>query len=672
MERLGKTWRLFFRYWPPVGAVALILTVYGFTLAPTVTLEDSGSFIAAAYCLGVAHPPGYPLWCLLAHGFTHLQLGTVAQRVHLCSAVCAAAASLLLYLIAHRITRSRIAAWTATLVFAFSSVFWSQAVIAEVYTLNAFLFGGIFYCAMRWRNDGRPGWLYGMALIGGLGLTNHPIFALIAPVPCIWAMTARWRMLLKTRTILVCMALFIAGLSVYAYIPWRARAHPPVNWGNSVTWRDTARHALRLAYYTGPERVRYAGDQKDTWRLMAAAGRENGTALTWPVTILALFGWVILSKRRRDLAGMTLAVAVMNIVVLNLLLRGTATPDEFFSRRVFYIPTQMMLALWLSMAVKRLMVIVSTPPAGLSGRSVGLLGNSRAFPTIPFTRDTRSRESVAIIRIAATAAGWLLPFLILIINWPASDRSRDTLAREFGIDLLASAPPGAGLFFVHDEALFPCLYLKVVEGLRPDLQFIESSFFGYQGQAVSAVISDVPPNDEMLKYYPYLRGTEAVAWGLAYRLVQDSTNMPAGMFFSAPVHDPPMDTLSNPSARMVYAAYACYHARLGADRFLAGEIKTAGCEWAISERLKVDDPYAHYILALMYRRCGVNPARQKLLLQTALDLYRIQYSPSEFRFYPLTEKDILSGIEDGDNFNTPKESTRRGESPTIFQKNRWL
>lgn len=246
----------------------------------------------------------------------------------------------------------------------------------------------------------------------------------------------------------------------------------------------------------------------------------------------------------------------------------------------------------------------------------------------------------------ATAACWLLPFLILIINWPANDRSRDTLARDFGIDLLASAPSGAGLFFMHDEFLFPCLYLKVVEGFRPDLQIIESSFFGYQGQAISAVISDVPPNDALLKYYPYLRGTKAVPWGLAYRLVRDSTPMPAGMFFTAPAHDPPMDTLRDPPTRRVYAAYACYHARLGADRFLAGESKTAEHEWALSERLKVDDPYAHYVLALMYRRCGLKPVRQKSLLQTALALYRLQYSPSEFRFYPLTEKDIASKIED--------------------------
>ncbi|MDO9542128.1 MAG: hypothetical protein Q7J98_07380, partial [Kiritimatiellia bacterium] len=377
---------------------------------------------------------------------------------------------------------------------------------------------------------------------------------------------------------------------------------------------------LRLAYYTEPERDRYAGTPMDTWRHMAAAVRESGTALTWPVAVLAVFGCAVLARRRRDMIGMTLAVAFMNIVVLNLLLRGPATPDEFFTRRVFYIPTQMILMLWLAMAVKRLIVLARGNHYMVAGRW-------------------------------AVAACWILPFLILTINWPINDRSRDTLARDFGMDLMAAAPAGAGLFFVHDEFLFPCLYLKVVEGIRPDLQIIVSSFFGYHNQALSAVMCDVPPNVALLKYYPHLRGAEAIPWGLAYRLVRPSALMPAGMAFAGPIHDPPMDTLRDPLARKVYAAYACYHARLGADRFLAGENKAAKREWAFSERLKVDDPYAHYLLALMYRRCGLNPDRQRALLQTALTLYRIQYSPSAFRFYPLTENDILSKIEEGDMDN---------------------
>ena len=91
-----------------VGASAffLPLALYVFTLAPTVTLEDSGEFITVAYHLGVPHFSGYPLWCLVAHAFTTLPWGSVAERVHLVSAVFGAASCWLTFRIALRTTGS--------------------------------------------------------------------------------------------------------------------------------------------------------------------------------------------------------------------------------------------------------------------------------------------------------------------------------------------------------------------------------------------------------------------------------------------------------------------------------------------------------------------------------------------------------------------------------------
>src|SRR5437762_3277993 len=84
-----------------VAAAALgvvILAVYVRTLAPTVAGGDSGELITAAYTLGVAHPPGYPLYTLLAKLFTLIPIGTIAWRVNLFSAVCGAGAATLIFL----------------------------------------------------------------------------------------------------------------------------------------------------------------------------------------------------------------------------------------------------------------------------------------------------------------------------------------------------------------------------------------------------------------------------------------------------------------------------------------------------------------------------------------------------------------------------------------------
>jgi hypothetical protein len=82
------------------GAVFLVaLGVYSWTLAPTVTPTDSGELILAAYGLGVAHPPGVPLWVMLAHVASIVPIGNVAARINFSSAVFAALACAMLTLV---------------------------------------------------------------------------------------------------------------------------------------------------------------------------------------------------------------------------------------------------------------------------------------------------------------------------------------------------------------------------------------------------------------------------------------------------------------------------------------------------------------------------------------------------------------------------------------------
>ena len=60
---------------------------YLFSLHPTVSAGDSGELITAAYTLGIAHPPGYPLWTILGKIFTIIiPFGNIAYRVNLMSA----------------------------------------------------------------------------------------------------------------------------------------------------------------------------------------------------------------------------------------------------------------------------------------------------------------------------------------------------------------------------------------------------------------------------------------------------------------------------------------------------------------------------------------------------------------------------------------------------------
>src|SRR5438876_1340700 len=161
------------------GIVFLIaLLLYTWTLAPTVTLTDSGELIVVAQAFGIAHPPGVPLWIILAHLASLVPFGNVAQRINFSSALFAALACAMLTLVVAEliITASYLAAAKrrkrgtkkteelglthlvvaapalgAGLLMAFSRTLWSYATITEVYAVNTLLFLVIFFLMLRWR-----------------------------------------------------------------------------------------------------------------------------------------------------------------------------------------------------------------------------------------------------------------------------------------------------------------------------------------------------------------------------------------------------------------------------------------------------------------------------------------------------------------------------------------
>ncbi|MBQ7251727.1 MAG: DUF2723 domain-containing protein, partial [Kiritimatiellae bacterium] len=193
--------RLFRRLdWAAFWVVFLAtLAVYTFTLAPTVTLEDSGELAVASDFLGVPHPPGYPIWTLLTwffqwvfHFVTYHGHPNPAWGVAFCSAVSGAAACGVLALLVSRSAGallaapadgasrgvSRIASFasavSAGLLLAFSPVLWSQSVIVEVYSLNALFQMGVLLLIYLWMtHPKRDSLLFLAAFFFGLGLTNH-------------------------------------------------------------------------------------------------------------------------------------------------------------------------------------------------------------------------------------------------------------------------------------------------------------------------------------------------------------------------------------------------------------------------------------------------------------------------------------------------------------------
>ena len=614
---LRKDWWRSPALWAGCASFLVPLALYVKTLAPTVTLEDSGTFIAAAYHLGVAHPPGYPLWCLLAHLFTMLPIGSIAQQVHLCSAFFAAATSWMVFCVAWRLTRRWTVSLTAALALGFSRVMWSQAVIAEVYTLNAFLIILAFYFVIRWREQYERRWLYYLSLTIGLGLTNHTLFGLIAPVFAAWVIIPHWRKAFQPKVIITCALLLLAGLSLYLYLPIRARANPPVNWGNPNTIAKTLSHIRRDAYQTETEQVRYAGKSNDIAKHCLEAFKDCGETYAWLLVCAALAGAGALMKKRLDVLLAALAIVILNIIVLNISLKAMATPRLFFVFRVYYIPTHIMISILAAAGCARLLE--------WSQR------HSRAWLLATYTLMT------------------LCVLLPLAANYHHNDRSNYKVARNFGLDYLDSMPKNSGLLALSDEVTFVCFYLTSVEGLRPDIHILDTRF-GWRGESVSAVMSEVPVSSQLLQYFPFFNQAASVPCGLGYWLINEDQVPPVNFDSLQPLPHPtrhPRHPLTSydPFEVDIRALYSNYHARLGAKLLCAGDLAGAQYHFTMSEFLKDQDAYAHYLLATIYDHLGINTNRVEAMLEKAAVLLEQHYDPADYRFYPITGNDIARELD---------------------------
>lgn len=208
------------QYWIAPAVFIFSLAIYIKTLAPTVVFWDVGEFCAAAFSLQVPHPPGAPLFLLIARVSSMIPLiGDVAVRMHILSAIGSAVTVALLYLIivdlvvawrgAPATAFDRIAVYGSAIVgalsLAFGSTFWFSAEEAEVYGLCMMFVGLIVLLGLRWfeRTDEDSGDRYVLliAYIVGLSIGVHLLAVLaLFPVMLFWYFrhhTFHWKSFVK-------------------------------------------------------------------------------------------------------------------------------------------------------------------------------------------------------------------------------------------------------------------------------------------------------------------------------------------------------------------------------------------------------------------------------------------------------------------------------------------
>jgi len=415
-----------------LGAMA----VYWQTLPPTVTGEDSGEFITAAYTLGIAHPPGYPLWCMLAKLFTIvLPFSTIAWRVAFMTAFFGALTCSIVCLTVIKLTANRMAGVASALALAVSLYFWKQNVVAETYSLNAFLMVLGMLLLLSWYETRQKRLLYAFAFVYGLGLCNHHTTHFMGPVFALFILSVDRRPWLQWQTYLKMAGIAaLVWVSVHLYLPIRAMTNPPSNWGNPSTWEGFWDVVMRQQYVFG-----FSKDPRTLSRFLGQFW-IFATRYTWEFTpwlaCLPLFGIYPLWKRNRYALGLVLGtffyIAIGFIVIINFNL----DKESIWVNSKFWIPAYVMAAI--------------------------LIGSAIAWISALRFRNLSLKPVALLLSVAA----FVLP---LSGNYRANDKSNYYFAYDFATNILKTLEENAIYFPVADHATFPVLYMQAVEGMRPDV-----------------------------------------------------------------------------------------------------------------------------------------------------------------------------------------------------------
>ena len=462
------------------GAVFLIaLLLYCCTLAPTVTLTDSGELIVVAHGLGVAHPPGVPLWVMLAHLASLVPLGNVAVRINFSSALFAALASAMLTLVVAELiitasylrkTKERGArnkrktadsavdpvltfapAVGAGLLMAFSRTLWSYATIAEVYTLNTLLILTVFFLMARWRRcivadqtnissaiTIHDSWLYAAALVFGLALgVHHVTVGLILPALAILVYRTEGLKFFTSRRLLYAALISIGGLvAVYAYLPFAASRSPVINWGNprslqEIWWHVTGRQ-YRVFLSFSPSMM---GTQFVEFCRMLL--REFGPA--WlPLSLVLAFAGLRSAFRQDRTSFWFLFFIVMADLAYALSYEIAEDKDAY------YLPT------FISVAIA----------AGFGIRWLIQLNASKAMAL----QKTYWVAAMAVVFTSATA---------FAANWPFNNRRHYFIAHDYAENLFSTIEPN-GLLLTQDwQVAAPMFYEQEVEQRRTDVKVVD-------------------------------------------------------------------------------------------------------------------------------------------------------------------------------------------------------
>ncbi|KAM3595091.1 uncharacterized protein V6R79_018004 [Siganus canaliculatus] len=438
--------------------VACIMALYVPCVQRTVPGGDSGELITTACELGVAHPPGYPLFTLLARlTMCLLPWLSPAYSVNLMSALLGAAACGALCLSVCKLVGPGPGALLAGGLFAVSRLSWQWSMVAEVFTLNNLFVGLLFFLTASFHcaenATQRKKTAHWGALCCGLGLCNQHTLVLYVVVIIIWVLHRFYsHRELSLRGLLSLGLCFLVGFLPYIYLPVSSYLNTARwSWGDQTTLSGLLTHLLRAEY--GTFSLAKTESSVNLTTMLKAQLNHCLVDLSLPVLALAGIG-LFLSLWDRTCRSVSWLLTAM-LVVYSLFFSWRANLD---------ISRPLLLGV-----VERFWLQSDAAVCVLAG-----LGLSR----------THSELERRLGRGGLwKTAGWVFTVALLAhmvhTNHRECDLSRNSVVERFGRELLASVPKDSIILTRGDLPGNSLRYLFYCQGVRPDVRLVDQEMMTY-------------------------------------------------------------------------------------------------------------------------------------------------------------------------------------------------
>ena len=220
--------------------------VYLLTLEPTASFWDCGEFIASSYKMEVGHPPGAPVFLLIARFFSLFAGGNTSKVAFMINSLSALASSFtilfLFWTITHLAKKILIkenqytsgktlailsSGVVGALAYTFSDTFWFSAVEGEVYATSSLFTAVVFWAILKWENIAEEKyanrWLVFIAYLMGLSIGVHLLNLLAIPAIVFVYYFKKYKPSKKGIISAATIAILLLGIMMYIIIPYAVK-----------------------------------------------------------------------------------------------------------------------------------------------------------------------------------------------------------------------------------------------------------------------------------------------------------------------------------------------------------------------------------------------------------------------------------------------------------------